>query len=67
MCGLAQPEPSLPCFISFHLFVISMPTRQIQIVRREIEIPLQLNLCPVGEVFHNLAIKCFFFFFFFFC
>ena len=35
-------------------------------VRREIEIPLQLNLCPVGEVFHNLAIKCFFFFFFFF-
>ena len=42
-----------------------MPTRQIQIVRREIEIPLQLNLCPVGEVFHNLAIKCFFFFFFF--
>ena len=41
MCGLAQPEPSLPCFISFRLFVISMPTRQIQIVRREIEIPLQ--------------------------
>ena len=43
MCGLAQPEPSLPCFIPFGLFVISMPTRQIQIVRWEIGNPLQLN------------------------
>ena len=65
MYGLAQPEPSLPCFVPFGLFVISM-TRQIQIVRREIGIPLQLNYCPVGEVFHNRAIKCFFFFFVFF-
>ena len=63
MYGLAQPEPNLPCFVPFGLFVISMPTRQIQIVRREIGIPLQLNYCPVGEVFHNRAIKCFLVFF----